>query len=91
MLTDNSHSLTLWILQELDAMAADTEQSQQQEVEEKEALQYWGFLLQENKCGTDLLNRLLTGIAETIVCCAAFVLYQRVYLLTDAVRQLWLL
>lgn len=35
--------------------------------ENKEALQYWGYLVQPNKCGTDKLNGLLTGIAHYIV------------------------
>jgi hypothetical protein len=33
----------------------------------REAYEYWGYLLQEDKCGTPLLNRLLKGIAEVIV------------------------
>lgn len=35
--------------------------------EEREALQYWGFLVKKDKCGTELLNRLLSGIAQYIV------------------------
>lgn len=35
--------------------------------EEREALQYWGFLVKKDKCGTELLNRLLSGIARYIV------------------------
>jgi hypothetical protein len=35
--------------------------------EDKEALQYWGFLVKKDKCGTELLNRLLSGIAQYIV------------------------
>ncbi|QDS70310.1 hypothetical protein FKW77_008253 [Venturia effusa] len=34
--------------------------------EEREALQYWGFLVKKDKCGTELLNRLLSGIARYI-------------------------
>lgn len=37
------------------------------ESQDKEALQYWGYLLQEDKCGTEKLNRLLAGIAQYIV------------------------
>lgn len=36
-------------------------------VEDKEALQYWGFLVKADKCGTEKLNRLLVGIAHYIV------------------------
>lgn len=35
----------------------------------REAYQYWGYLFKEDKCGTPLLDRLLKGIAETIVSC----------------------
>lgn len=33
----------------------------------KEAFQYWGYLFKPDKCGTELLNRLLAGIADFIV------------------------
>jgi hypothetical protein len=33
----------------------------------KEALEYWGYLFEGNKCGTALLNRLLVGVANHIV------------------------
>jgi hypothetical protein len=33
----------------------------------REAYEYWGYLLQEDKCGTPILNRLLKGIAEVVV------------------------
>jgi hypothetical protein len=42
------------------------------ESEEKEALQYWGYLLKDDKCGTEMLNRLLEGIAKYIVCAKPF-------------------
>ncbi|KAJ9636268.1 hypothetical protein H2199_007943 [Coniosporium tulheliwenetii] len=32
----------------------------------KEAFQYWGYLFKPDKCGTELLNRLLAGIADFI-------------------------
>ena len=38
------------------------------DTEKKEAYQYWGYLFKSDKCGTDLLNRLLVGIAGFIVC-----------------------
>ncbi|KAL9077867.1 MAG: hypothetical protein Q9157_003198 [Trypethelium eluteriae] len=38
------------------------------EQETQEAQQYWGYLVKQDKCGTDLLNRLLRGIANHIVC-----------------------
>jgi hypothetical protein len=34
---------------------------------QREAFGYWGYLLQEDKCGTPRLNHLLNGIAEVIV------------------------
>jgi hypothetical protein len=49
------------------------EQQQQQEhaanvdATHREAYQYWGYLLKPDKCGTPLLDRLLKGIAATIV------------------------
>jgi hypothetical protein len=33
----------------------------------REAYDYWGYLFKEDKCGTDLLDRLLKGIANVIV------------------------
>jgi hypothetical protein len=36
-------------------------------VEDLEALQYWGFMVKPDKCGSDKLNRLLSGIAHYIV------------------------
>ena len=33
----------------------------------REAYDYWGYLFQEDKCGTPKLDRLLKGIAEVIV------------------------
>ena len=44
-----------------EASAANTEATQ------REAAEYWGYLLQPDKCGTPLLDRLLKGIAEVIV------------------------
>ncbi|KAF2263566.1 hypothetical protein CC78DRAFT_518195 [Lojkania enalia] len=37
-----------------------------EEAAHKEACQYWGYLIQEDKCGTETLDRLLRGIAEVI-------------------------
>lgn len=34
---------------------------------QKEACDYWGYLIKSDKCGTDLFDRLLKGIAEVIV------------------------
>jgi hypothetical protein len=42
------------------------------ESENKEAVQYWGYLLKPDNCGTDLLNRLLAGLAHYIVCWRGF-------------------
>jgi hypothetical protein len=33
----------------------------------KEASQYWGYLIKEDKCGTDRLDRLLRGLGAVIV------------------------
>ena len=33
----------------------------------REAYEYWDYLLKPDKCGTELLDRLLKGIAEVIV------------------------
>ena len=61
-------------------MAAETrekkEQQQKQQTAEKaahdeaaqrEAYDYWGYLLKPDKCGTAKLDRLLKGIANLIV------------------------
>ena len=34
---------------------------------QKEAKDYWGYLIKPDKCGTQLFDRLLKGIAEVIV------------------------
>jgi len=34
----------------------------------KEAFQFWGYLFKQDNCGVDLLDRLLAGIANYIVC-----------------------
>lgn len=33
----------------------------------REAYDYWGYLIKPDKCGTELFDRLLKGIAEVIV------------------------
>jgi len=33
----------------------------------REACEYWGYLIKADKCGTELFDRLLLGIAEVIV------------------------
>ena len=38
-----------------------------EEAAHKEAYAYWGYLIREDKCGTDIFNRLLEGIAEVVV------------------------
>jgi hypothetical protein len=63
-------------------MASDTKQErvQREEAQEhaanvdatnREAYEYWGYLLKPDKCGTPLLDRLLKGIAHIIVSCDA--------------------
>jgi hypothetical protein len=63
-------------------MASDTKQEKMQHEERqehaanidatrREAFEYWGYLLQPDKCGTPLLDRLLKGIAQIIVSCDA--------------------
>ncbi|KAF2644635.1 hypothetical protein P280DRAFT_465932 [Massarina eburnea CBS 473.64] len=42
-----------------DSMHADA-------VAQREAYEYWGYLIKPDKCGTDLFNRLLEGIAEVV-------------------------
>lgn len=34
---------------------------------QREAKDYWGYLIKVDKCGTDLFDRLLKGIADVIV------------------------
>lgn len=45
-------------------MAESTEETGR---ERREALQYWGYLIQPNKHATDKLDRLLRGIANYVV------------------------
>lgn len=60
-------------------MAADMHESKEQqpaenaandEATQKEAYNYWGYLLKPDKCGTDKLDNLLKGIADVIVSCS---------------------
>jgi len=44
----------------------------QQRVERREAMQYWGYLVKPNKCGSVKLDRLLAGIATYIVSSKAY-------------------
>lgn len=37
------------------------------EAAQREAYDYWGYLLKPDKCGTPKLDRLLKGIADVIV------------------------
>jgi hypothetical protein len=59
-------------------MAAEPHQDQEQhedyqehaanmDATQREAYEYWGYLLKSDKCGTELLDRLLKGIAGVIV------------------------
>jgi hypothetical protein len=53
-------------------MASDASDSTAQETvnvdaAHREASQYWGYLIKDDKCGTELFDRLLQGIAEVIV------------------------
>jgi hypothetical protein len=63
-------------------MASDTKQEKVQhedgqehaanaDATHREACEYWGYLLKPDKCGTELLDRLLKGIAQIIVSCEA--------------------
>ncbi len=38
------------------------------DTETKEAMEFWGYLFKSDKCGTEMLNRLLRGIAIHVVC-----------------------
>jgi hypothetical protein len=62
----------------INAMASESQQEKAQhdgaqehaanlDATHREAFGYWGYLLQEDKCGTPRLNHLLMGIAEVIV------------------------
>lgn len=46
----------------------DKKEDDPKRVEEREALEYWGYLVKPDKCGSDKLNQLLQGIAQYIVC-----------------------
>lgn len=57
-------------------MAAETNGKKEQqpaeniandEAAQREAFDYWEYLIQDDKCGTPKLDRLLKGIAELIV------------------------
>jgi hypothetical protein len=49
------------------------------ESDAKEAAQYWGYLLKSDKCGTELLNRLLSGLAHYIVSLRNFAVRQEAH------------
>ncbi len=44
------------------------ENSHEQEIEEREAYQYWGYLFKPDKTGTDKLKGLLRGLKQLMVC-----------------------
>lgn len=46
---------------------------------QREAYNYWGYLLKPDKCGTPVLDRLLKGIAHVIVSRARSGAYPRQY------------
>lgn len=46
---------------------AKAQNAAQADVEHREATEYWGYLIKPDKCGTELFDRLLKGIADVIV------------------------
>ncbi|KAJ4299999.1 hypothetical protein N0V90_005247 [Kalmusia sp. IMI 367209] len=46
--------------------SADTQKAGNADAAQKEAYDYWGYLIKQDKCGTELFDRLLKGIAEVI-------------------------
>lgn len=49
------------------ARAERAERAAHEDAAQREAYDYWGYLLKSDKCGTPMLDRLLKGIAEVIV------------------------
>ena len=50
------------------ATAADKEIEQhEQEIEDREAYEYWGFMFKADKTGTDKLKALLRGLKDVMV------------------------
>jgi hypothetical protein len=47
--------------------SADTHKTSNADAAQREAKDYWGYLIKPDKCGTELFNRLLRGIAGVIV------------------------
>jgi hypothetical protein len=45
----------------------DRGEQHEQEVEEREAFQYWGYLFKPDKTGTDKLKGLLSGLKDVMV------------------------
>lgn len=50
-----------------DANNANAQNAANVDAEHREATEYWGYLIKPDKCGTELFDRLLKGIAEVIV------------------------
>lgn len=50
-----------------EASEAKAQEAANQDAADKEAFQFWGYLIKQDKCGTPLFDRLLYGIAELIV------------------------
>lgn len=47
--------------------SADAHKTSNADAAQREAKDYWGYLIKPDKCGTELFNRLLRGIAGVIV------------------------
>lgn len=50
-----------------DASMEDEVEQHEQDVEDKEALEYWGFMFKADKTGTDRLKALLRGLKAVMV------------------------
>lgn len=47
--------------------SADAHKTNNADAAQREAKDYWGYLIKPDKCGTELFDRLLKGIAQIIV------------------------
>jgi hypothetical protein len=50
-----------------DASDATAQETANVDAAHREACEYWGYLIKPDKCGTELFDRLLKGIADVIV------------------------
>lgn len=80
------HTLSSLCIMAPDANEAKAQDKASEEAAHREACDYWGYLIKADKCGTELFNRLLEGIADVVVSATALPTRIDLYRLADYTR-----